>query len=290
MEENLRLTLPDGRTLGYAEYGDADGEPVVFHHGWPSSRYQAAFLDPLAGDRGLRVLAPDRPGVGLSDRLPGRRLVDWPGDLAAFADALGLDRFAVFGVSGGGPYTLAACAALGDRITRGAIVCGAPPLADPAARAHMHWAYRSMAASRNLRRLALPGVVRVSRWMVGRGMDRAPMSWMLRSIPKVDREAIRHRGGWDMVTRSFLEAVRPGATGMHEDGEVYLADWGFDPADIRVPVHFWHGTADANLPCEVARRLCARVPGAAGDWVEGEGHYSLAMGRAAAALDWLKPR
>lgn len=288
MDEDLRLTLPDGRTLGYAEYGDPEGDPVVFHHGWPSSRYQAAYLDPLASDRGVRILAPDRPGVGCSDRRPGRGFADWPDDLAAFADALGLDRFKVLGVSGGGPYALAACARLGERIRRAAIVCGAPPLCEKSARAHMHWAYRTLSSSAKLRRVALPGVVHLSRWMVHRGHDHAPMSWMLKSIPAVDREAIRKGGGWEMVTRSFLEAVRNGPVGMREDGELYLSEWDFDPAEIHVPVHFWHGKADANLPCAVAQQLAARVPDAETDWIEGEGHYSLPMHYSGEALDWLK--
>ncbi len=288
MDEDRSLTLPDGRALGYAEYGDPSGDPVMFHHGWPSSRYQAAFLDPMARDRGLRILAPDRPGVGRSDPRPGRGFSDWPADLAGFADALGIDRFKAFGVSGGGPYTLAACARLGDRIERAAVVCGAPPLADKSARSHMHWAYRTLATSRKLRRVAMPAVVRLSRWMVDRGHDHAPMSWMLKSVPDVDREAIRNGGGWEMVTRSFLEAVRNGSDGMREDGELYLSDWDFDPSGIHVPVHFWHGTADANLPCEVAKRLAEKVPNAETDWIEGEGHYSLAMGYAENALDWLK--
>lgn len=289
MNEDLRLTLPDGRTLGYAEYGDPGGEPVIFQHGWPSSRYQGAYLDPLASQRGLRILAPDRPGIGSSDPLPGRGFSDWPADLAAFADQLGLARFRLLGVSGGGPYTLAACARLGDRIGRAAVVCGAPPLADPAAHAHMHWAYRIFSSSRHLRRLSLPAVVRLSCWMVHRGRQRAPMSWMLRSLPEVDRRAILDGGAWEMVTRSFLEAVRPGPDGMREDGELYLSPWDFDPGEIRVPVHFWHGSADANLPCSLARALAARVPGAGADWIDGEGHYSLALHYAGTALDWLKP-
>lgn len=288
MDEDLRMTLPDDRVLGYAEYGDPGGDPVVFHHGWPGSRYQAAFLDPLAKERGVRVLAPDRPGIGLSESRPGRRFSDWPEDLAAFADRLGIDRFKVLGVSGGGPYTLAACARLGDRIKRGAILCGAPPLADKSARSHMHWTYRTLASSGNLRRVALPGVVRLGRWMVRRGRERAPMSWMLKSIPEVDREAIRKGGGWETITRSFLEAIRNGPDGIREDGELYLSPWDFDPSQIRVPVHFWHGKADANLPSGVARKLHDRVPDAECDWIEGEGHYSLPMHYSGKALDWLK--
>lgn len=288
MDEDLRTTLPDGRSLSYARYGDPKGDPVVFHHGWPSSRYQASFLDPIAREREICLLAPDRPGVGNSDPRPNRHFSDWPEDLAAFADQLGIERFKILGISGGGPYTLAACAGLGDRIERAAILCGAPPLAERSDRGHMHWVYRTLATSTQLRRMALPGVVRLSRWMVGRGPERAPMSWMLRSIPEVDREAIFNSGGWAVVSRSFSEAVRNGAPGMLEDGEVYLSTWDFDPEKIRVPVHFWHGEDDANLPCEVAQRLAATVPTAETSWVEGQGHYSLPLNYADEALDWLK--
>ncbi|MCH7225511.1 alpha/beta fold hydrolase [Haloferula sp. A504] len=288
MEEDLCATLPDGRRLSYARYGDPAGMPVIFHHGWPSSRYQAAFLDPIARERGVAIIAPDRPGVGHSDSRPGRHFSDWPDDLAGLADQLGIGGFRILGVSGGGPYALAACAGLGDRIERAAILCGAPPLADKSDRSHMHWVYRTLATSTRLRRMALPGVVRLSRWMVARGPERAPMSWMLRSIPEVDREAIFSSGGWAVVSRSFREATRRGAPGMLEDGEVYLSKWDFDPGKITVPVHFWHGKADANLPFEVARKLAATVPTAETSWIEGQGHYSLPVNHAGEALDWLK--
>ena len=288
MDEDLRATLPDGRSLSYASYGDPDGEPVIFHHGWPSSRYQAAFLDPIARQREIRLIAPDRPGVGNSDSRPGRHFSHWPEDLAAFADQLGIDRFKILGISGGGPYTLAACAGLGDRIARAAILCGAPPLAEKANRGHMHWVYRTLASNTRLRRMALPGVVRLGQWMVARGPEHAPMSWMLRSIPEVDREAIFNGGGWAVVSRSFREATRRGAPGMLEDGEVYLSPWDFDPGKIDVPVHFWHGEDDANRPCTVAQELAATVPTAATSWVPGQGHYSLPLHYSGEALDWLK--
>ena len=288
MNEDQSVTLPDGRTLGYAEYGDPDGRPVLFFHGWPSSRYQAAYLDADARERGLRVLAPDRPGIGLSDPLPGRRFADWPRDVAAFADLLGIRSFPILGVSGGGPYTLAACGSLDGRITRAAIICGAPPLAGKADRSHMHWAYKTLASHRGFRRAALPALIPFSRWMVHRGARRAPMSWMLRSVPVHDREALHSIGGWEMVTRSYLEAIRNGPDSILTEGELYLQPWDFEPEKIAVPVRFWHGLDDANLPCEVAKRLAARVPGADGRWVENEGHYSIAIHLSPEALDWLK--
>ena len=287
MDEEQRIRLPDGRWLGYAEYGDPTGRPVLYFHGWPSSRYQAAFVSELARERGLRVLSLDRPGIGLSDPLPGRRFSDWPKDVTAFADAMGLEQFRVLGVSGGGPYTLATCAALGARIDRAAMICGAPPLADVSDRAHMHWAYRTLAGMKSARRHAVPYIIPLSRWMIGRGARRAPMSWMLKSIPARDREALFDKGGWDMVTRSYLEAVRNGPAAMLTEGELYLEPWDFQPEDITVPLRIWHGLDDANLPCEVAKRLAERVPTAEGRWIEGEGHYSIAVYYAVEALDWL---
>ncbi|WP_193212585.1 alpha/beta fold hydrolase [Luteolibacter marinus] len=287
MKEEESVRLPDGRKLGYAEYGDPGGAPVFFFHGWPSSRYQGKLVHELAAGRGLRIIAPDRPGVGLSDPLPARTFGAWPGDVAALADALHLDRFRVYGISGGGPYTLATAAALPERVIAAAVVCGAPPFGDPADRVNMHWAYRTMSRLKGLRRTTTPAVIKASRWMIGRGADRAPMSWMMRSVPAADREAIRDAGCWESVTRSYLEAVRHGSGRVLDEGELYLEPWDFSPADIRVPTAFWHGLADKNLPCDVARKLAARVPGAEGHWIEGEGHYSLPLHYRAPVLDWL---
>lgn len=290
MKEEEQVRLPDGRHLGYAEYGDPAGLPVMYCHGWPSSRYQAAFLHEEAREMGLRILAPDRPGLGLSDPLPGRGFADWPGDIAGLADALGIDHFRVIGISGGGPYALAICARLGSRVDRGAVICGAPPLGRKEDRSHMHWTYRSLAGMKSLRRVAVHGILPLSRWMISRGADHAPMSWMMKSVPARDREALHTKGGWDMVTRSYLEAIRRGPAGMLADGELYLGDWGFDPKDIQIPVRFWHGEADANLPCQVAKRLASTVPTAEGEWIEGEGHYSIAVHYSTAALHWLSTR
>jgi pimeloyl-ACP methyl ester carboxylesterase len=287
MNEDETVQTAGGQTISYAEYGDPKGKPIVFFHGWPSSRYQAAYLDPVASERGLRILAPDRPGIGESTPQPGRHFEDWPKDVAAFADALGIDRFPIFGISGGGPYALATCAKLGDRVTRAAVVCGAPPLGAKEDRVHMHWAYKALASSQRLRRTLLPALVPLSRWMISRGARRAPMSWMLKSVPGRDREALFSQGGWDMVTRSYLEAIKNGTQSILSDGELYLDEWHFDVEQIKVPVRFWHGKADANLPCQIAQRLADRIPSAEGHWVEGEGHYSLAIYHSEEMLDWL---
>ena len=290
MKEDEQVRLPDGRVLGYADYGDPAGEPVIYSHGWPSSRYQARLLHDLAAERGLRVIAIDRPGVGLSDPLPGRSFASWPRDVARLADALGIGRFRLLGMSGGGPYALATAAALPERVIAAAVLCGAPPFGNPADRADLHWTYRALIALKRLRRAVTPAVIAASRGMIARGIDRPPMTWLLRTIPPSDREAIADAACWESVTRSYLEAVRRGADHVLTEGELYLQPWDFSPEDIRVPVAFWHGLADRNLPCDVAKKLAARVPGAEGHWEQGEGHYSLPLRYRATVLDWLRSK
>src|SRR5436190_10650714 len=107
------IKLRDGRVLAYAEYGSPGGLPIIHCHGTPSSRVEGdlIFDAAIAAELGVRIIVPDRPGMGRSDFQPGRRIVDWPNDVLELAAALGLDRFAVLGESGGSPYA-AACAAL----------------------------------------------------------------------------------------------------------------------------------------------------------------------------------
>src|SRR5438309_1811387 len=114
---NQTIKLRDGRTLAYAEYGDPAGTPVIFFHGTPGSRLMAA---PAWKDEslGLRIIAPDRPGFGLSTYRPNRTILNWASDVAELADALKLDKFIVAGVSGGGPHSLACAHELPDRVLR----------------------------------------------------------------------------------------------------------------------------------------------------------------------------
>src|SRR5579871_2073114 len=121
------LKLPDGRSLGYLQVGAPAG-PAVFHfHGHGSSRLEALMLAEAAAAQGVRVIALDRPGIGRSDPKTGDRLLDWPADVAAAADALELDKFAVQGMSAGGPYALACAHLIPERLTACALVSAVPP-------------------------------------------------------------------------------------------------------------------------------------------------------------------
>ena len=121
------IRLRDGRRLGYAEWGDPGGRPLLYFHGWPGSRLEGRLGDEAARARGVRLIALDRPGMGLSDYQPRRTLVDWPDDVIQVAAALGLDRFAVLGISGGGPFAAACAWKLSEQLTGAGIVsCLAP--------------------------------------------------------------------------------------------------------------------------------------------------------------------
>lgn len=121
-------TLPSGRKLGYAEYGLPTGTPIIYQHGFPGSRLEAAYLDRAANRVGARIIAIDRPGFGWSSPVKERTVLSSADDVRSLADHLRLQRFGVMGVSGGGPYALACARALpADRLRAVSIICGLGP-------------------------------------------------------------------------------------------------------------------------------------------------------------------
>jgi pimeloyl-ACP methyl ester carboxylesterase len=138
---NKQIKLKDGRMLGYDEYGAPDGKPVIFIHGFPGSRLDWPLFDPddSAVELNARIIAVDRPGMGLSDFKPGREILDWPDDVTELADMLQMDKFAVLAVSGGGPYGNACAFKIPERLTETAIVCGMGPSEAPGAKEGAAW-------------------------------------------------------------------------------------------------------------------------------------------------------
>jgi pimeloyl-ACP methyl ester carboxylesterase len=130
-----QIKLKDGRKLGYAEYGDPQGKPVLHFHGTPSSRFECSrpAVDEIATRLGARIILPERPGFGLSDFEPNRTTLDWPDEVTELADGLNLDRFAVLGVSGGGPYAAACAYKIPQWLSAAGIVSGLGPLDAPGA-------------------------------------------------------------------------------------------------------------------------------------------------------------
>jgi pimeloyl-ACP methyl ester carboxylesterase len=273
-----------GRVIGWREYGDPSGVPVLFVHGWPGSSAQGICVDAPARARGLRIISIDRPGMGRSSRIPSRRFMDFPPLAAAVMDALGGGTFHVFGVSGGGPYALACAASLGSRVLSVLDCCGAPPLDDRSDRRHFSPIYRFMLwlhdhAPGLLHALLVP-LCFFARFQLPWPL----MRLMLIAVPARDRAALSQRARFEEYFPSFHGAMVAGASAIYEDGQRYAEPWDFNPATITVPVRIWHGRCDNNFHWTLAEKLAARIPHAEFRLTD-EGHYSLPIFQAEAMLD-----
>ena len=290
MTTNGQIESPDGGVLGYAEYGDPTGRPLVYFHGWPSSRYQARLLHETAEEHGVRVISPDRPGLGLSSYRPKRRLLDWPQYVVALCDSLRLGSVSILAVSGGGSYALACAHAIPQRLERLGIVCGAPPLDKLPDRRKMVLLYRVLLNLRRMAPWAMYPFFPLVNALTCQPLDKPPLKWLMRLMPEVDRRALGDPERMKWVMASYREGARNGLKALITDADVYLEDWGFEVESIQMPVHFWHGELDGNIPIAMAKQLASRIPNAVTKWYEEEGHYSLPLEHASEILsDLMQP-
>lgn len=267
------ITLADGRTLSWAEYGKADGDALFFFHGLPGSRFLGGALDKDAASVGLRLVAPERPGFGRSTFAPDRTFASWADDVRQLADHLGIDRFYVAGISGGGPYTLACAHELPDRVRAAGVISGAGEIADRDGLNGMH------AENRAIFELAFnEGFDGVKNAM-------APMLEMLKSdeafdaqmsgLPDADKELLARRPDVrDGMKADGVEALAQGPDATAYECCMFVQPWGFDVSEIRVPVVIWHGDDDRNAPLAHAQALAAKIPDAELIVWSGMGHLT----------------
>lgn len=269
--EDGTLRLSDGRGLGFAQYGRPDGQPLFYFHGHPGSRLEAQFADAAAAAAGFRVIALDRPGCGLSDSLPGRALRDWPNDVAAAADLLGLARFVVAGASGGGPYALACAWAMPGRVTRAAVISGVGPYDVRGITRGMRW--QNKVGFRWGSRF--PPLARAIARSMHRGIERSPQRMIdaiARAMSPADAEIIRRPGVRDLLIADITEAFRQGSAGAAWDIVVLGRPWGFSLREIEPEVYLWQGEADTLVPPAMGRYQASQIPHSHLTLLPGEGH------------------
>lgn len=266
------LLLQGRRRLAYAEYGETDGTPILVFHGLPGSRLSWGYMPDDPFPPGLRVIAPDRPGYGNSDPRPGRTHLDWVDDITALADALDLQRFAVLGVSGGGPGALACAWRLSDRLTSAGVVAGPAPTNAPGV-------FEGMSrTNRFFMKLAwrLPGLSTLNTRIVGAIVRRNPARYintLKYKVDDVDRAILTRPGIREMLVRDFAEALRGGAQGMVDDMAAnHGRPWGFPLDRIRLQVRFWYGDLDRSVPPAMGRYLSNTVPDSVVTFVPDAGH------------------
>lgn len=258
-EQGQTLRLRDGRRLGYAEWGDPTGKPVLYLHGLHSSRLALYQTPAFFAAHGIRFITVDRPGIGLSSFQPGRTLLDWPDDVAQLADALGLARFAILSMTGGGMYALACAAALPDRLTGVACVSPSAPLDAPG--------------------ISVPGVTGRFMWLA----RHAP--WALWSVyallvPRLrrdpervyrllasgasasDLQGLAQPATRQMAIASVLEAFRSGYRGEVRELVIAARPWGLRLEKITLGVRLWDGDQNHLIPPSHAHYLAHAIPNA----------------------------
>lgn len=277
-----------GIRLAWNEYGDPIGRPLFYYHGWPSSRLQARAIHHLARERCIRVIALDRPGMGQSTLIRGRRLEDWAPLIEAFADAHGIGRFAQLGVSGGGPYVLPCAEKMPGRLAASAVLCGAVPLGPGHPRGGLHPIYRLMIRLKRLPAACFTPAFRIGGRMARRNLRHPPLSWLIATLPEQDRAVLEgNPRALPIFIASFEEGIVQGGAGVMADADIYLKTWNIDFSAILSPIRYWHGGEDRNLPVGLVREFVDGIPAATLTIEPRHGHFSLALLRAAQAMDYL---
>lgn len=275
--QDSQIKLRDGRLLGYAEYGKADGKPLFYFHGLPGSRLDAKLMEPVSERTNARIIAIDRPGFGLSDFLPGRRLLDWPDDVCQLADALRLDRFSVIGVSGGGPYVAVCALKIPDRLHSAGIVCGLGPPDVPGATRGMKGLGRFGLYLSRRAPWALTPFYNAAVGLLRRDPGRFHLAG---AISGPDRPVLSRVDIRSILNASFFETVRNGVEGGVWELSLHGRPWGFSLEQIPMEVHLWHGDLDYTVPPCMARYQADTIPRCRARFLPDDGHFSLPINHA----------
>jgi len=290
MNTDNSINLSDGRTLGYAEYGTPSGFPVFYFHGGQESRLSSMFMDKTAKKLDIKIIAPDRPGVGISTFQANREFVDWCNDIAELADSLGLTKYSVFGLSGGAPHVLACVAGDTSRIENASIVSGATPYDYKGTLKGMwvpvkliHW-FASMKKDKLLRKFIqsdFDGLVNKPEQRIRQ---------FQKYLPKPDKALMTNHPeyGWEFIEGS-KESYRQGIEAVVQEWKLYVSNWQMNVNAIHFPINLWYGSADKMAPIFRGNYYVSELPNSNLNMIENEGHFSLIRNHLEDILSELKP-
>ena len=277
MKADNIVSLPEGRKLAYSEFGEPEGYPVFYFHAAPSSRLEPLFLgDELFSQFGLHVICPDRPGIGLSDFQPGRGFSDWPKDIVFLADALGLEKFSVLGISGGSGYAAVCAARIPEKLSKVVIASG-PWRIDAEAVSSIGFPMNLMWRVARNAPIFLPFILRMMTKLIsgppkdGSKQGSAPPNNIL---PPADHAVMAQPGKLAINQQVLSESLKGGSRGPVWDMRLYVREWDFDPAEIRNPLTLFHGGLDKNFPVTLVRRVANSLPHAQLITYPEDGHIS----------------
>jgi pimeloyl-ACP methyl ester carboxylesterase len=282
-QKAIRNSVPvfqhDGQNLFWEEYGDSSRKPVFFFHGWPGSHLQAFILSKRAEELGVRLIAPDRPGMGGSTIVRHRRLLDWPSTITALADFLGISTFSILAVSGGGAYAFACARVIPFRLEKVGVCSGVP---------YSNWLREDRTANSflsggvklhdRLPQLGNPAFRMMRAMVLGHASVRN-VRRLLFLLPPADQEFLKQTDILEGLVASTKESYRQSAEGVYQDIRLITSDWGFESAEVCFPILWWHGDVDEVCPIDSIRRVAARNQFIKLTEFPNEGHYSLSIGK-----------
>lgn len=271
---NQTITLEGGRRLGFAEYGSPSGIPVFHFHGSGSSRLDRPAAENLLTGMGVRFISVDRPGHGLSDFQPDRRIVDWPDDIRQLADHLELEKFYVQGHSAGGPHALACASLLPERVIAGIVISSVAPMSRPNAYKGMPVFNQILARCSRSLPFVTKLIRRSMRGMVLDDMEKTSRRLMA-SIPEADKAVLYASRNLEIFVASVQEGFRQGSRAVAQDDILINREWGFDLRAIKPRIDIWHGEADVNVPLHAGIYLRNALPNQRAFFLPGEGHFLL---------------
>ncbi|MBV7334858.1 alpha/beta hydrolase [Chloroflexi bacterium TSY] len=273
MHEPNVITCRDGRKLGYAEYGAPDGTPTLAFIGAASRHLRPP--DEITRTAGVRLITVERPGFGLSDIQPGRTLLNWPDDVVDLTNALNLSTFAILGASQGGPYAAVCAYKIPERLTKVTLVSSLAPFDAPGVTDGMNPGLRFLPILANRAPWMLSAMQKLTAVLVRR-KPQMIIKQLLRSLSEVDRQVFQQM---PQLEAAFLqdasEIYRQGSQGITHDIRVVCQSWGFDLCDIQIPIAFWQGEQDMNVPAAMGHYLARRFSVSSINFVSDAGHFLL---------------
>ena len=277
MNKEKVVQLEDGAVVAFQEYGDPNGVPVIFCHGWPSSRTMARLTDEPGRDLSIRIISPDRPGICGSSLQRERKLTDWPRVVERIVEHLDLREFRMLAISGGAPYVYATAVAMPQRVQSIAIVGGAPPMAELVNAEGLLPLYRWMLALHRTRPRLLRRLFYLVRPLLSLRppMRFRPLLLKMLMLRPCDADSLRDGEAFEAIFESQRRAWRSSVEGVMVDAQIYAQPWGFAIEDVRVPVRIWHGKEDRAFSVHLAEEVAKRLPNCKARFVDDAGHYSL---------------
>ncbi|MEZ5017386.1 MAG: alpha/beta hydrolase [Flavipsychrobacter sp.] len=289
MELNNTIKLSDGRILGYAEYGASNGIPILYFHGGQESRLSSIFMDSVAKKLGIRIIAPDRPGVGLSTYQPERKFLDWSSDVNELLDSLGISQCSIFGLSGGAPHVLSCLYNNPERIINASIVSGATPYNYKSSLKGMWFPVKllHLFASKKNDKTLRKYIKKDSESLVYKPEKRIKQFQKYLPIPDKELMKSNPKYGWSFIDGS-KESYKQGIDGVVQEWKLYVRDWGYDLEKITTHVTLWYGDKDKMAPISRGQYYYKTLPSSTLYIIENEAHFSLIRNRLEEILSDLK--